>query len=541
MANSQNKVVTKLLLSVDSSIHNRPGFIYAKQFDSKSRFIDVTLVNSNGIIPVSGMAQLNATRPDGEKIYVPGTINADFTISFSLKSQVLAIPGHVVCDVSVFGADGAEQVTLTSSTFSLIVAESQFSADAWEGDDDTNLFTETISVVAGYVQNAQAAANDASASRAQAQAAETNAKTSEDSAKVAAQAAAKSLEEVESSIQETGELIDNAQRAVDEVTVIRDDIISRGNEAQQYAEDARETLVSVKELEESARDSANQAGQHEITVLEAEARINEIGANIVEQTAIAQSSAEQAANKLLEIKEAQDDIESKLFEIKEEVAVVDALVITATSAASESSSARDDAIGYRNDTKDYADQALAARDSAVRSVEDVQASASEAKVYAANALVSAQNAEKSAIHSEEKATEAKESVEQVNVVLSDVQRIAAEIDADVLHVDEMVAQADESAAKAAMSEFNAQAHADTIQVTVDTLRDDYQAVIEEVSVLRERIMDATINPDDLGFEYDGSTGYLYPVYMGTRGKNGWHVADIYDTATLEDTQNYLNR
>lgn len=152
MANSQNKNVTKMQLSVDSSTHNRPGFIYAKQSDINSRFIDVTLVNSQGVIPIEGTPRLNGTRPDGRKVHVGGRVNEDNSIRFSIVKSFLAHAGSVLCDVTILssieGEDGdVEETILTSSTFNLIVAESQYDEDSEEGEEGGGNVEDMISAM----------------------------------------------------------------------------------------------------------------------------------------------------------------------------------------------------------------------------------------------------------------------------------------------------------------------------------------------------------------------------------------------------------
>lgn len=168
MTNSQNEVITLLYLSVDSSVVSKPSFVYAKQYDVRSRYLKVLLLSSDGAVPVSGRAQLNAVLPDGERVYVPGVINSDYSIDFALKSRVLSLAGNVVCDVSVFKEEGEEQSTLTSSSFNIVVDASQYSADAWEGEDVPPAdFSEVVAAVSGYAQDAMEAAQNAQDSATQ--------------------------------------------------------------------------------------------------------------------------------------------------------------------------------------------------------------------------------------------------------------------------------------------------------------------------------------------------------------------------------------
>ena len=302
MANLPNQVENKITLSVDSPLCNRPSYISAKQLDVNSRFLRVTLVGENGVIRPAGPTQLNARRPDDQEIFIPGTVNDDGTISFTLRSDVLALPGSVACDVTVFEANDEELASLTSSTFHIIVSESMFSEEAWEGEDHSSIFSEAIKTVANL-----------------------EAKT-------------------------------------------------------------RESSQNAKESENNAKASETKASE----------------------------SAKEAAD-------------------------------------------------------------------------------------------SEQNAKNS-----ESAAKASETA------------------------------AAGSAQRAANSEASAKEHADTIQETVDTLADDYQAVIEEVDFLKTKIFDASINPDDLNVEFDREEGVLYLSYLNVRSKNGWDISESFDVATFEEVKQYLS-
>lgn len=84
--------------------NSSPGEIcvFAKQWDANSRHLLVDIRDENGRIDISGIPQLNATKPDGMKSYISGTISEHGYVEFLLTSQLLAVPGKVSCDVSVF-------------------------------------------------------------------------------------------------------------------------------------------------------------------------------------------------------------------------------------------------------------------------------------------------------------------------------------------------------------------------------------------------------------------------------------------------------
>lgn len=238
MANSQNKSVTKMQLSVDSSVRNHPGFVYAKQLDVNSRFIDVTLVNSEGAIPVSGVARLNGVRPDNNKVFVLGAIDEDgFVISFALTPDFLEITGNVVCDVSIASATDSEQAVLTSSSFNLIVSESQYSKDAWEGEAEINPLAGVVAAVAEHAATAQRAANEAK-------------EYSEDASKSAAQA--------NEDTQQAGAYLNEIEKARVDVSSTASQVEADRVETAAMKKDAQTAASAAKSYAESAQAAAEE-------------------------------------------------------------------------------------------------------------------------------------------------------------------------------------------------------------------------------------------------------------------------------------------
>ena len=136
MTDLQNKVVSRITLYADASVSNRPACIYAKQYDTKSRYIVATIKSFTGQIDLSGVARLNAKRPDGTFCYATGTINPDNTVTVELPAQLLSVAGELSCDISIFADEDASQTRLTTSTFRIRVEESNYEAYAIEGSDE---------------------------------------------------------------------------------------------------------------------------------------------------------------------------------------------------------------------------------------------------------------------------------------------------------------------------------------------------------------------------------------------------------------------
>jgi hypothetical protein len=144
MANLHNKVVSRIDLYADSAASSKPTFIYAKQYDAKSRYIVATIKSLSGSITISGTVQLNATKPDGTSCYLYGEINGDNSVTFELTSQLLSVVGVVSCDVTVLSSSGTSPASLTTSTFFIVVEESNYNADAIESENQYTVLEETI-------------------------------------------------------------------------------------------------------------------------------------------------------------------------------------------------------------------------------------------------------------------------------------------------------------------------------------------------------------------------------------------------------------
>lgn len=84
--------------------------VYAKQYDSQSRFINIDLRDDGGRIYGTNIIQLNALRPGCRYSYVRGEQDENGIIHFELTSQILALPGNVLCDVSLFDYSAPETV-----------------------------------------------------------------------------------------------------------------------------------------------------------------------------------------------------------------------------------------------------------------------------------------------------------------------------------------------------------------------------------------------------------------------------------------------
>lgn len=138
-------IISRIVVYVDDPSQNKPLCLYAKQHDMRSRYINITLMTASGKHPVSGTCQLNVVTPNDEHIFIIGENNQDGTVTFCLTDNMLSNVGNLSCDVSVFREDDSSQILLTSSTFYIVVCQSNYDADAMEGADDPSTVTQMLS------------------------------------------------------------------------------------------------------------------------------------------------------------------------------------------------------------------------------------------------------------------------------------------------------------------------------------------------------------------------------------------------------------
>lgn len=109
--------------------------IVAKQYDSDSRFLKVTLVNNGQKIDIkkTSTTVINANRVDGESKSFFGETNDDGTATVPLNSWMLGLEGNLICDVSIIDTEDRK---LTSTSFTVLVEKAANGEMAEEPDPD---------------------------------------------------------------------------------------------------------------------------------------------------------------------------------------------------------------------------------------------------------------------------------------------------------------------------------------------------------------------------------------------------------------------
>ncbi len=133
-------------ISVDVAKRNVFSAIVAKQHDTNSRFLKVTLTSLGETIsvPKTATVTINALREDGNSAAFLGSANEDGTVTVPLTQWMLALDGEVKCDVSIVDS---EERKLTSTLFILAVEEATYSGDDITDDENYDLLIALLAEV----------------------------------------------------------------------------------------------------------------------------------------------------------------------------------------------------------------------------------------------------------------------------------------------------------------------------------------------------------------------------------------------------------
>lgn len=139
--------MVKIIHKIQCEI-SKPNFfqaIVAKQFDSGSRFLNVTFANENNKIdlPKNATVTINATRTDGTEESFPGEVDNDGTATVPLTYWMLELEGKVVCDVSAIDSEGRK---LTTTNFTIEVERASCNNSVAPGDESYDLVVRLVGI-----------------------------------------------------------------------------------------------------------------------------------------------------------------------------------------------------------------------------------------------------------------------------------------------------------------------------------------------------------------------------------------------------------
>jgi len=95
-------------------------YVFAKQGDSNTRYIRVTLTAGMGTVSLGtgATAKIRAELPDGTTVEESATVNEDDTITAPLSKNLLAQSGVAKADIIICGSSGQR---LSTETFRIKV------------------------------------------------------------------------------------------------------------------------------------------------------------------------------------------------------------------------------------------------------------------------------------------------------------------------------------------------------------------------------------------------------------------------------------
>ncbi len=150
-------------ITVDVAKRNLFHAIVAKQHDSNSRFLKVTLTNEGERISVdtTSVVTINACRADGAAGAFAGVVNSDGTATVPLTNWMLELDDVVKCDITVVDADSRK---LTTTSFDVEVETAAYGDDEIKDDENYDLLITLLANVAETVGNCETATQKATAS-----------------------------------------------------------------------------------------------------------------------------------------------------------------------------------------------------------------------------------------------------------------------------------------------------------------------------------------------------------------------------------------
>lgn len=144
-------------ISLDFGRDTHPITVFAKQNDTKTRFLEITPLNcgqayalEDGITP-----RLQLTKADGHTVLNDATVE-NGVIVVELTPQALAAAGVAVAEIGLYKGEAL----LSSQIFYIDVERAAFNKDAPESSDEFNALVDALGKVDGAVGKAERAAQE---------------------------------------------------------------------------------------------------------------------------------------------------------------------------------------------------------------------------------------------------------------------------------------------------------------------------------------------------------------------------------------------
>ncbi len=207
-------------LNLDIELEKESQSVHAKQGDSQSRYVKVTLEkDGKPWKPKEGAtAVFRALKPDGKSIFNPASIAKDGTVTVELTEQTLAVPGPVYADICITES-GETGDRISTVTFSIDVERAPLGSRI-ESESEIQALIEMVKQGGQIIATAKEAEKAAVAAAEQAGTFSTAAKESETKATEAAKEAKRQVEAIDTKATEVQESIATLNKIIEETGTV---------------------------------------------------------------------------------------------------------------------------------------------------------------------------------------------------------------------------------------------------------------------------------------------------------------------------------
>lgn len=232
-------------LSLDFGRDTHPITVFAKQNDTKTRFLEITPLNCGQAYAIEDdiTPRLQLTKADGHTVLNDATVE-NGVIVVELTPQALAAAGVAVAEIGLYKGEAL----LSSQIFYIDVERAAFDKDAPESSDEFNALTEALGKVDGAVEKAEGAAQEAETAVTNANNAVEVAENAAATANSAASAAVKAKTNAETATENANAAATSANTA----TTAANTAAENANAAALAAEGAEKVNISAVQTETGA-------------------------------------------------------------------------------------------------------------------------------------------------------------------------------------------------------------------------------------------------------------------------------------------------
>ncbi len=232
-------------LSLDFGRDTHPITVFAKQNDTKTRFLEITPLNCGQAYALEGgiTPRLQLTKADGHTVLNDATVE-NGVIIVELTPQALAAAGVAVAEIGLYKGEAL----LSSQIFYIDVERAAFDKDAPESSDEFNALTEALGKVDGAVEKAERAAQEVETVVTRATNAVNTANAAANSANSAASAANTAKANADTATQKANTAASSANTAASAATTAAE----RANAAALAADGAEKVNISAVQTETGA-------------------------------------------------------------------------------------------------------------------------------------------------------------------------------------------------------------------------------------------------------------------------------------------------